>query len=114
MTQPAEKPCPYTGIAYENVPGYIPGYGCPVCKAISWSHLTVAPLLAWEVEIHSMSCVVFAATKAKARWTAVKSYWEAFGRGQGWPHCSVARRPLMDSFKGEVGRAYTPEYVRAG
>ncbi len=36
-----EKLCPYDGVAYKDVPGYIPGYGCPICKAISSFHLPV-------------------------------------------------------------------------
>lgn len=36
-----EKPCPYDGIAYSQVPGYVSGYGCPVCEAISAYHLPV-------------------------------------------------------------------------
>lgn len=67
------------------------------------------PLPAWDVEISSMSCIVFATTKAKARWIAVKSYWEAFGRNKAWPTCSVGRRPLLDG-KGESGKAYAPQY----
>lgn len=67
------------------------------------------PLPAWEVEIHYMSCIVFAPTKAKARWIAVKSYWSAFGRRPNWPNCTVARRPWLDG-KGEPGRAYSPGY----
>jgi hypothetical protein len=69
-------------------------------------------LVAWEVEINYMSCIVFAATKTKAKWTAVKAYWEAYGRNKAWPHCSIARRPYHDRFPGEAGRAYSPEYVR--
>ena len=66
-------------------------------------------LPAWEVEIHHMSCIVFAATKPKARWIAVRSYWDAFGRTPNWPTCSVARRPHLDG-KGEPKRAYAPIY----
>lgn len=39
---PDETLCPYDGIAYRKVPGYMEGYGCPVCKAISFYHLPVA------------------------------------------------------------------------
>ena len=39
--QKGEMDCPYDGIAYSNVPGYIGGYGCPVCGAISFYHLPV-------------------------------------------------------------------------
>lgn len=70
------------------------------------------PVVAWEVEINYSSCIVFAATKPKARWTAVKSYWQAYGRDGVWPHCSVARRPMHDSYHGEPGRAYSPAYIR--
>lgn len=37
-------------------------------------------IVAWEVEINYASCIVFAATKAKAKWAAVKAYWDAYGR----------------------------------
>jgi hypothetical protein len=36
-----EKPCPYDGIAYSKVPGYVSGYGCPVCKGIGPYHLPI-------------------------------------------------------------------------
>jgi len=28
--------CPYDGIAFKKVPGYVSGYGCPVCKGLSY------------------------------------------------------------------------------
>jgi hypothetical protein len=34
--------CPYDGIAYSQVPGYVSGYGCPVCEAISFYHVPVS------------------------------------------------------------------------
>lgn len=71
-------------------------------------------MFAWEVEINAVSCVVFAATKAKAKWLAVKAYWDAYGRRRYWPHTSVARRPGFDRFPhlGEA-KAFSPEYVRS-
>lgn len=36
-----EQLCPYDGISYSKVPGYVSGYGCPVCKAIGPHHLPV-------------------------------------------------------------------------
>jgi hypothetical protein len=36
-----EKLCSYDGIAYSKVPGYISGYGCPVCKGIGPYHLPI-------------------------------------------------------------------------
>lgn len=72
-------------------------------------------LLAFEVEIHSLTCVVFAATPAKARWLAVKGYWEAgYGRRGTWPRPVASRRPAFDScsLKDRGPRAWAPEYVR--
>jgi hypothetical protein len=69
--------------------------------------------VAWEVEIDYMSCVVFATTKPKARWLAVKSYWDAFGRTRAWPHSSIARRPYYDRFPNPEKKAYSPEHVRS-
>lgn len=36
-----ERPCPWSGVAYSCVPGYVEGRGCPVCKAIGSDHLPV-------------------------------------------------------------------------
>lgn len=36
-----ERLCPFDNIAYSKVPGYVSGYGCPVCKAIGQYHLPV-------------------------------------------------------------------------
>lgn len=38
--------CLYDGIAYEDIPGYIDGYGCPICKGSSFYHL---PILKEEI-----------------------------------------------------------------
>lgn len=35
--------CPFDGTKYREVPGYVSGYGCPCCKAISFHHLPVTP-----------------------------------------------------------------------
>lgn len=73
-----------------------------------------APVVAWEVEINYMSCVVFAPTKAKARWLAVKSYWDAFGRNGTWPSSTIARKPFYDRFPHkDEPKAFSPEYVRS-
>ena len=71
--------------------------------------------LGWHVEINSMSCIVFAESKPKARWIAVKSYWEAgFGRRRAWPRPTVWRAeqydnsPLRDHFQ----RAWSEEHVK--
>ena len=39
--QQGEVCCPYDGVAYSKVPGYISGYGCPVCGAIGQYHLPI-------------------------------------------------------------------------
>lgn len=39
--QEGEVYCPYDGIAYSKVPGYISGYGCPVCGAIGQYHVPI-------------------------------------------------------------------------
>ena len=36
-----ENHCPYNGVAYSQVPGYDPGYGCPICKGIGLRHLPI-------------------------------------------------------------------------
>lgn len=33
--------CPYSGVLFSNVPGYKDGYGCPVCKGLSY-HLKIS------------------------------------------------------------------------
>ncbi len=70
--------------------------------------------VAWRVEIFEDSCVVFALTKAKAQWIAVRSYWDAYGRNQGWPPARAAREPRFDlcclRFESRQ-RAFTEEHV---
>ena len=74
---------------------------------------TKTPLLAWEVELRSHICIVFAATKSKAQWIATKAYWEAYGNNEGWPRAVAFRRPDLDNSKlrFDQPRAYGPEYV---
>ena len=68
--------------------------------AMNTSHATTDAtelLLAWEVEINDMRCICFAATKPKAQWLAVKSYWSAFGRRFGeWPRAKAWRAERYD------------------
>ena len=74
------------------------------------------PLLAYRVQIDDMGCICFAATAPKARWMAVKAYWEAgYGRKGVWPCPVAARRPIYDNSPladRDPGRTYTEEYVR--
>ena len=71
------------------------------------------PLLAWLVEIHAMTCIVFAATKAKAKWLAVKAYWDAYGR-DGWPRPTAGRAERYDdsALRFREARAWTEDFVR--
>ncbi len=74
-----------------------------------------ADRLAFEVTVSGMDCVVFAATPAKARWIAVKSYWDAgYGRGPGtWPNVKAWRRPALDRspLRNREQKAWVPEYA---
>ena len=70
--------------------------------------------LAWHVEIDSSSCVVFAATKAKAQWIATKSYWNAgYGRHKVWPRAKAFRAERHDQsvLRFMQPRAWIEEYV---
>jgi len=70
--------------------------------------------VAWKVDINYMTCVVFAATKPKARWIAVKSYRDAFGRRLGeWPRAKAWRAPQYDrsSLRFEPPKAWCEDYV---
>lgn len=78
--------------------------------------IETSDLLAWEVEIHSMTCIVFAASKAKAQMIATKSYWDAYGRRKGeWPRAKAWRVERYDEsavrFE-KPQRAWTEDYVR--
>ena len=51
---------------------------------------------AWIVEIHGLKAVVFAETRAKAKWIAVQSYWEAFNCRGCWPNPKARRAKQYD------------------
>lgn len=72
-------------------------------------------IVAWEVEIHDMRCIVFTTTKAKAQWIATKSYWEAFGRRLGeWPRAKAWRAERHDKSPARLQqppRALSEDYV---
>lgn len=67
----------------------------------------------WSVEIRSMTCIVFAETNEKARWIAVKAYWDAFGKDGSWPGASARREPQHDNHSLRDGerRAWSPDYL---
>ncbi len=74
--------------------------------------LKPAELLAWTVEISDMTCVVFAATRAKAQWVATHSYWEAYGRRE-WPRAKAWRAKPYDKsrLRFERPRAWCEDFV---
>lgn len=70
--------------------------------------------VAWEVTIYDMTAIVFATTAPKARWIAVRGYWEAgYGRRGMWPSAKARRcerhdnSPLRDC----PPQPWTPSYV---
>lgn len=78
------------------------------------THIKPTELLAWTVEVDFMTCVVFAATKAKAQWIATRSYWNAFGRRKGeWPRAKAYRAKPYDKsrLRFEPPKAWIEEYV---
>lgn len=73
--------------------------------------------VAWLVEINDHApCVVFAPTKPKARWLAVKNYREAgYGRGRGdWPSVVAWRAPQYDKspLASQPPKAWCEDYVQ--
>lgn len=71
-------------------------------------------IVAWTVEIKSMTCVVFAATKPKAQWIATKAYWEAYGRRKGeWTRAVAWRAKPYDQsrLRFEPPKAWCEDYV---
>jgi hypothetical protein len=75
--------------------------------------MTNVERVAFEVELHDMTTIVFATTKAKARWQAVKAYWEAYGRTRNWPRPVAWRSPRYDSsyLRHEPPRAWSRDWV---
>lgn len=70
--------------------------------------------VAWKVEINDMTCVVFAATKPKAQWIAVRCYWDAFGRRLGeWPRAKAWRAPTYNRscLRFDPPKAWCEDYV---
>lgn len=70
---------------------------------------------AYDVEINSMHCVVFAETAPKARWMAVKGYRAAgYGTNGLWPRPVSHRLPKYDNnplADRENGSCWSPDYV---
>lgn len=53
--------------------------------------------VAWSIDLNDMSCIVFAPTSAKARYIAVRGYWDAYGKRKGeWPRATAKREPRFD------------------
>lgn len=57
----------------------------------------MSEVVAWGVEINSMECIVFATTAPKARYIAVRGYWEAgYGSRRVWPRAIAWREQRYD------------------
>ena len=50
---------------------------------------------AWLVRLNDSAMTIFAATASQAKMKAVKRWWDAFGKEQGWPHYIKATRNVM-------------------
>lgn len=74
----------------------------------------VKPVFAFEVEVNGFVTIVFAETASKAKWTAISGYWDAYGKGQGWPELHCRREPLFDSnpLALQGRKCWSPSYVR--
>ena len=68
--------------------------------------------IAFGVEIEDMTAIVFAESKAKAKWIAVMGYWSAYGKN-GWPRPTAWREPKFDGnpLKDGARSPWTREYV---
>ena len=75
---------------------------------------------AWRVTVDDLGpAIVFAATRQKAKWVAVSSYWEAYPpwwRGE-WPSISIGRAGEYDHLADEKRfgvwhRAWGEDYLR--
>ena len=74
----------------------------------------VSKRVAWTVELRGHTCVVFAATKAKAQWIATRSYWDAYGNDGTWPRAVARRAECYDKSpiaKDPRQRAWSEDYV---
>ena len=73
-------------------------------------------VLAWRIEIQDMSGICAAASAPKARWIAVRNYWEAgYGRKGLWPRPVAVREPRFDNHPTLVRdphRIYNEQYLR--
>jgi hypothetical protein len=74
---------------------------------------TMNAKVAWIISVRNMPCVVFAETRDKAKWQAVSSYWDAFGKN-GWPSLTAHRAKTYDSSplrNDERKQTFSEEYV---
>ncbi len=74
-------------------------------------------IVAWLVELWDTHCVVFAASRAKAQWKAVKALREAgYNQCGTWPRPRAKRAPAYDRSalsENEENNAWCEEYVRS-
>lgn len=76
----------------------------------------MSDLVAFRVEINSLSCIVAAQTRPKAQWIATRAYWEAgYGSRGLWPRAVAHRAPRFDfhpTLLRDPTKAYTEESLR--
>ena len=72
-------------------------------------------MVAWDVCVDGWaSAIVFAETAPKAKWLAVRSYWDAgYGEKGSWPACGTKREPRFDKHSKCVapGGPYCRPYI---
>lgn len=68
---------------------------------------------AYRVTIDNIGAIVFAGTRSRAKWIAVRAYWEA-GFPKKWPAVKAVRCPVYDNHPcGDLdGRAWNERYLK--
>ena len=80
------------------------------------SEQTELPKVAWRVCVNGWGCITFAATKSKAKWIAVKGYWDAYGKNGSWPSTQARRAEIYDKsyLRNDPPRPFTEDWVMKG
>ena len=75
---------------------------------------------AWKVTVEGIDCITFSRTRSRAKWIAVRSYWDA-GYGDGWPkkkwpQVKAIRCPIYDCdiAAGMEYQAWDEKYLKHG
>lgn len=96
--------CPYDGIPYNKVPGYVDGYGCPYCKGIGANHIEVERTLLTNEEaeeilhkyvkrhwVNGRAGYAYSAGKEILEYAWYSQHWPSYAiQGNGYSkHCNV-------------------------